>query len=57
MITILIQIDEEKNRGMVTYESSKASTAVFIDSDSVLDVLSAVHDAIRPAEVVHASSH
>lgn len=53
MITILIQIDEEKNRGLMTYESSKASTAVFIDQDTILDVLSAVHDAIRPAEVVH----
>lgn len=52
MITILIQIDEEKNLGIVNYESTRAETACFINNQQVETILVALREVVRDAEVI-----
>jgi hypothetical protein len=52
VITILIQIDDAKDVGMLAYQSSKADTACFIDMVQVTTVLSTVREIVKDAEVI-----
>ncbi len=52
MITILIQIDESLEKGMLSYESTKAETACFIDQGQVKEVLTVMREVMRDSEVI-----